>query len=54
VAQQVNLLESGKGNTAAGIIQSSPIKRHKKVVDGVEVDEFVGSATSGMEDRREQ
>jgi hypothetical protein len=59
VAQQVNILESGKGNISGGIPQSSPqkvqpIKRQKKVVDGVEVDELVGSATSGMEDRREQ
>jgi hypothetical protein len=59
VAQQVNLLEYGKGNTNAVINQTSPqkvqpIKRQKKVVDGVEVDEIIESATSGMEDRREQ
>jgi hypothetical protein len=59
VAQQVNLLEYGKGDNNLEKSQSSPqkehaLKRQKKVVNGVVVEELIGSATSGMEDRWEQ
>jgi hypothetical protein len=52
VAQQVNLLEYGKGDNNLEKSQSSPqkehaLKRQKKVVNGVVVEELIGSATSG-------
>ncbi|KAM0913024.1 hypothetical protein ACQ4PT_012401 [Festuca glaucescens] len=61
VAHQVNLLEYGKDNAGGGnqvdvpsTQKVQPPKRTKRVVDGVEIDENMGSATSGLEDRREQ
>ncbi|KAM0921595.1 hypothetical protein ACQ4PT_006776 [Festuca glaucescens] len=61
VAHQVNLLEYGKDNAGVGNQvdvpspqKVQPPKRTKRVVDGVEIDENMGSATSGLEDRREQ
>jgi hypothetical protein len=59
VHQQVHLLEYGtggkEGETSVSTAQKVQAqKRQKKVVNGVEIDETIGSATSVLEDRREQ
>jgi hypothetical protein len=59
VAEQVNLLEFGKGAMSDDGLISTPQKvqapkRQKKLVNGVKIDDMMGSATSSEEDRREQ
>jgi hypothetical protein len=59
VAQQVNLLENGSGGSNGGSSVTTPQKfqppkRQRKVVNGVETEELIGSATSFEEDRRDQ
>jgi hypothetical protein len=59
VHQQVHLLEYGTGGKEGETPMSTPQKvqaqkRQKKVVNGVEINETIGSATSRLEDRREQ
>jgi hypothetical protein len=59
VAEKVNLLEFGNAVTSGDGLISTPQKvqapkRQKKVVNGVEIDNIMGSATSSEEDRREQ
>jgi hypothetical protein len=59
VAQQVNLLENGSVDNNGGSTVTTPQKvqqqkRQRKLVDGVEIEEMLGSATSFEEDRREQ
>jgi hypothetical protein len=59
VQQQVHLLEYATGGKEGETPVSTPQKvqaqkRQKKVVNGVEINETIGSATSGQEDRREQ
>jgi hypothetical protein len=59
VAQQVNLLENGSVDNNGGSTVTTPQKvqqqkRQRKLVDGVENEEMLGSATSFEEDRREQ
>jgi hypothetical protein len=53
------LLEFGKGAMSGDGLISTPQKvqapkRQKKLVNGVEIDDMMGSATSSEEDRREQ
>jgi hypothetical protein len=59
VATQVQLLENGnaiengeKSDTTPQKVQ--PPKRQRKGVNGEETEEFLGSATSALEDRRDQ
>jgi hypothetical protein len=59
VAQQVLLLENGQTNNTTEGVLSTPQKvqapkRHKRVVDGVEILIDMESATSTLEDHREQ
>jgi hypothetical protein len=59
VAEKVNLLEFGKGVMRGDGLIPKPQKvqapkRQKKLVNGVETDNIMGSATSSEEDRREQ
>jgi hypothetical protein len=59
VAQQVNLLEYGGVENNGGSSATTPQKvqkpkRQRKVVDGVDTEELLGSATSFEEDRRAQ
>jgi hypothetical protein len=57
--EQVHLLENGtaiengeKSDTTPQKVQ--PPKRQRKVFNGEETEEFLGSATSALEDRRDQ
>jgi hypothetical protein len=59
VALQVHLLENGtasdneeKSDTTPQKVQAP--KRQRKVVNGEEIEEIIGSATSVLEDRRDQ
>jgi hypothetical protein len=59
VAEKVNLLEFGKGVMTGDGLISTPQKvqapkRQKKLVNGVEIDDMMGLATSSEEGRREQ
>jgi hypothetical protein len=59
VALQIQLLENGNVNNNVEKSETTPQKvqapkRQKKVVNGEEVEENLRSATSDMEDRRQQ